>query len=163
MKEKTKLVTIEDTNYQIGRFAADVGSWIIGCTLNAGMRDAIGKMKMLGEDVRQTTPQPVEQPAEPDDIEFKIRRTMTSAFSAMTLEERSIIQRKCLEKCSRMEGPESNTPMPLSNGNGVIRGDIADDLRLVLQLEMEVLIFNFFDFFEQGGFNALLQTPAPRT
>lgn len=160
MKEKTKLVTIDDVQYQIGRFSAQVGSWILGRTLNAGARDAIEKMKALGEDFNPSaTAQPIEKP----DVETQIRRMTTSAFGAMSLEERSTIQQKCIEKCCRMEGPDNNTAMPLANGNGVIRGDIADDLQLVLRLEMEVLIFNFSDFFEQGGFNALLQTPAPRT
>lgn len=161
MKEKNKLITIDGAQYQIGRFSAQVGSWILGRTLNAGARDAIEKMKALGEDFKPSGPA---QPApEPVDVETQIRRMTTSAFGAMSLEERSTIQQKCIEKCSRMEGPENDMPMPLANGNGVIRGDISDDLQLVLRLEMEVLIFNFSDFFEQGGFNALLQTPAPRT
>jgi hypothetical protein len=160
MKEKTKLVTIEDTRYQIGRFTADVGSWILGRTLNAGARDAIEKMKALGEDF--STPSAQAAPSEAPDVETQIRRMTTSAFGAMAFEERSTIQRKCIEKCARMEGPDGNMPMPLANGNGTIRGDVAEDLQLVLRLEMEVLIFNFSDFFEQGGFNALLSTPAPK-
>lgn len=154
MKEKTKLVTIDGVTYQLKRFMPDVGSFILGRVLNAGATATIQRMKALG-DILADIPQPTTPPEEVD-VDTQIRRTASTAFGAMTFEERTQIQRKCMEACARME---EDAPMPVSNANGMI----LDDLTLVMRLELEVLVFNFHDFFAEGGLNALLKTPAPQS
>jgi hypothetical protein len=157
VKDKTKRVTIDDTQYQLKRFAPDVGSFILSRILSAGTRALIETMKALG-DVQPPTSalgEPVPEP-QVEDHEARIRQMATSAFGVMSFDERSMIQRRCLEACSRLEGED--TPMPLANSSGTI----IDDLQLVMCLELEVLVFNFQDFFAGGGLNALLKTPAPR-
>lgn len=158
MKDKTKIVVIDNTQYQIKRFAPDAGSFILGRILSAGSKAMIQTMVALG-DVQAPTSALAAEPTEPVEVdrEVEIRRMANSAFGVMSFEERSMIQRKCLEVCSRLEG-DDDTPMPLANANG----SLVDDFQLAMQLELETLVFNFYDFFAAGGLSALLKSTAPR-
>lgn len=168
MKEKTKEIVVDEVRYQIRRFRPDVGSFILSRVLSAAQRAVIERMKSIGDvdfsviaSVPASVPEPELDPvAVTEAIDSKTRLTVTNAFGVMGQEDRSMIQRRCLESCSRLEGVE-DAPMPLANANGTL----VDDLDLTLRLELETLVFNFSDFFARGGLNALLRTPsaAPRT
>jgi len=162
VKDKTKRVMIDGTQYQIKRFAPDVGSFILGRILNSINKVLIETMKAFGDAVRDVQPAPATSPAAAptqEQTEERIRRMATDAFGVMSFEERSVVQQKCLQVCARVETHSEETLMPLANANGCL----VDDLQLILRLELETLVFNFYDFFAEGGLNALLKSPAPRT
>lgn len=162
MKEKTTRVSLDDTQYQIKRFSPEVGSFILGRILNSGTKALFETMRALGDLASPTgedSPGPGTGAGVPEPeptAEEKIRRMATSAFGVMTFEERAMIQRRCLDVCARVENDD--VLMPVSNSNGTI----LDDLQLIMRLELEALVFNFNDFFAEGGLSALLKTPAPR-
>jgi hypothetical protein len=62
------------------------------------------------------------------------------------------VHTQCLARVARIEG--DGIPMPIANAQGPLP-DVADDFGLIIRLTMEVLAFNFADFFEQGGMSAL--------
>lgn len=159
MKEKTHLLVIEDADYQIERFNPVVGSYVLGRILHWGTKAMLDQVRSMGPEAMAQVvgaAAPSSPPPEEPSPDARIRRMVMEAFGMMPLEERTIIQRKCIEVCSRLEGDD---PMPLGNASGML----ISDLHLVMRLEMEALVFNFTDFFAQGGPKALLQAPAPRS
>lgn len=152
MKEKTKQVVIGDAEYQLKRFPADVGSFILGRLYSGARLSAVAMIKAIGEVTAPTGEISVSAP-EPD---LQIRNMADRAFGALPFDERALVQRECLKACARMENDQ---PMPIIAASGCL----IDDLELLLRLEMEALVFNFHDFFAGGGLNALLKSPAPRT
>lgn len=160
MKEKSKIVEIDGTRYQVRRLMPDVGSHILSTILTAGLRGARGMSS-----AEEASPSVGEQKAEPP-VEDVVRVMVLAACGEMDFATRRFIQTKCLAVCSRMEsandGPE--LPMPIVNDAGVWAiTEIRDNLSLVLRLEMEALVFNLSDFLEKGGMKSLLETRTSKT
>lgn len=149
MKDKTKVVSIGDDEYQLKRFAPDVGAFILNLILNAGAKAIIERMKLLRDIPPPDAGEKIEPPA--PDPDGEVRRMASTAFGGMTFEQRSMVQKRCLDACARME---EGSPMPIVAASG----PLIDDLQVIMRLELEVLAFNFTDFFAAGGLNALLKT-----
>jgi hypothetical protein len=138
VKQSTKILEIDGTSYQIGRFRLELASYILGRLFRAIPRTA--------DTAAETAPrEPQGKPAADD-----IARAMIGAglFGDMDRATRAEIQNECMRVCSRME---NDLPVPLSNGKDLI----VDDLGLVLRLEMETLVFNLTPFFNSGGMKVL--------
>ena len=147
MKEKNKIVTIEGVPFQLGRFNPYVGTHIImkliGAVIKAGGESSAvnsppsdtGTKTISGEDTA---------------------RTICSAAFLGNIEQdfHEYVERQCMAIICRMEGPNGDIPMPIANSNSLL-SDIHDDPALILRLTMEVLAFNYADFFERGGMKAL--------
>ena len=133
MSAKTKIVTVQDKQYQIRKLRPNIGSFIITRVMAAG----------VGANSGGDTPD---------------KSLLTSMFAAflrgIDFDTFSFIQNNCLAVVARMEqiadGPL--VPMPITTDTGVFAAlDIAEDLSLVMALTIESLLFNLSDFFEGGG------------
>ena len=166
MRERTKNVTIESTEYQIRRFSPAVGSFILGRVLSAGaraMRDAAERNG--NQDVQP--PQEIKE-FDPKDAEPAARAMAVGAVlqGGFSIEDHSLIQTECMKVCSRIEWNEKanlEMPMPLVNDKGqwAIK-EVGEDVNTVLQLQVEAITFNFTDFFGQGGLMKLMGTQTPQ-
>lgn len=156
MKEKTKIVDIEGTQYQIGRFSPEVGSYI-----------AMNILGIIVKSQRNAVPngsgnpsQEMEIPAAANRDPQEIVRGMTFAayLSGLDYDFHCFVQRKCLEVCSRIESQpgQDSLPMPLAR-----LPDVLSDMPLVMRLETETLAFNLADFFAGGGLKAMTGNSQP--
>ena len=142
---KTTTATINERQYEIRRFPPDLGVFIVMKLLGAGIR---------GSDVANNIPTPpkpaAEAAPEPKQSGADTVRALASAalMGGITFDLVQFIQRNCLALCSRLEGA---TAIPIATSTGALLPDVSDDLPLVMKLTMEVLVFNFADFFDQGG------------
>lgn len=147
MKEKTKIVTLDDVRYQVSRFRPDVGTFIL-------MR-LMGAVVKAGAENASNAPTSAEgaEPPSPQDV---ARMVCGAALMGNVDQEfHQYVQRQALVLCSRLEQHEgTETPIPISTATELLP-DIADDFGLVMRLTMECLVFNFSDFFAQGGMRAL--------
>lgn len=154
MKQKTKVIEIGGTKYQIRRFLPDVGSYLLMRILGAGIRqDARGSdntNSASGKEGGQNIP----------GGEELARAVIFAAFlRGLDFEMHQFVQQQCMQMCSRMEGADE-VPMPLVNAGGIWAiKEIAEDTPLVMRLETEILAWNFTDFFDQGGLKALAGNP----
>lgn len=148
--EKTRIVEIDGTQYQLARFSAEDGSYIL--------------MQILGTVARATDQNPpastngnaqAESAARaPDEI---IKGMTFAAFlNGLSYEAHCFIQKKCLSLCSRIEGSPA-VPMPLAG-----LPEVRNDMQLALRLEVETLCFNFSDFFAKGGLQATMGSQPSR-
>lgn len=159
MIEKTKNVAIDGKQYQLRRFTPDVGSYIVMQILGAGMKSQTFSEAPPSSG---TTVLPPEIPAVAPNGEDVVRTLVFAALlRGMDFDMHKKIQDWCLACCSRMEGEDGKLPMPLTTQSGAIMGDVRDDMPLVMKLEMEVLVFNFSDFFAEGGLNTLAGPKPP--
>jgi hypothetical protein len=146
LKEKSTTVEINGTHYQINRFSPYVGTHIL--------------MKIIGTVIKAGSERQVDSSPPPaDSPEIKrsgldIAKAICSAAFVSGLDEKfqEYVHTQCLAKCARIEG--DGIPMPISNAQGPLP-DIGDDAGLIIRLTMETLAWNFADFFEQGGMQAL--------
>lgn len=152
--QKTKIVEVNGTRYQLGKFTPDAGSYILMRILGASILtgDKAGPSQ-------QASPQPDVKPKGED----LVRATTFAAFlRGLSFEDHSFIQSKCLACCCRVEEHEQGgeIPMPLVNVSGqwAIQ-ELKDDIPTIMKLEMEVLVFNLAGFFDQGGMNAMAGMP----
>lgn len=154
MKEKTKRVVIDDVQYQIGRFSPEVGSYI---ALNIlGTLVKAQKSPISPED-GSTGQNPQQETEERDPQEIVKGMTFAAYLSGLEYDLHCFIQKKCLEVCSRLEGPPNELlPMPLAK-----LPDVLQDMPLVMRLETETLAFNLADFFGAGGLSAMTGNPQP--
>jgi hypothetical protein len=148
MNEKTKIVEIAETRYQLRRFTPDVGSFILMQIIGASLK---------GQENVEARPEAAPPASEQPKGEDLVRAVTFSAFlHGLDFEAHRFIQGRCLALCSRMEGEAGQeAPMPIVNGTGVALPELRDNMQLVMQLEMEVLVFNFSDFFAGGGLKNL--------
>jgi hypothetical protein len=164
MRERTKTVTIDDTEYQIRRFSPAVGSFILGRVLSAGAR----AMRDATERNGNHEAQPVQEGKEfdPKDAEPAARAMAVAAVlqGTFSIEDHSLIQTECMKVCSRMEENDKGSfPMPLVNDKGQWAiPELREDVNTAIQLEVEVLTFNFTDFFALGGLTRLVTAAVQR-
>lgn len=153
MKQKTKIIVIDGTSYQLARFRAAVGSYLLQRIMAAGVSD-----ETPSETRVQTSEQKPKETPKPEEI---ARMVVFGSFGKLDFETHKFVQLESLKVCSRME---NDLPMPLV-GNGQIVATIADDLPLIMRLQTEALVFNFTDFFVSGGLSALADQDqnSPRT
>ena len=150
MREKSKIITIEETRFQIGRFLPDVGSFILGKLVGATLDSA-------PPNFQQPEP-PQDVPPPPPDELVRIL-FFSSSFRGMDFETHRFIQAKALSVCSRLElknGVECPMPIVSDSGQWAIP-EIRDDGPLVVKLELESLIFNLSPFFANGGLNGIIR------
>jgi hypothetical protein len=148
---KTKIVTIKGTRYQVGRLPADKGSFILAWLLTA-VREASQRQSQQ----EQQPPRDIPPGPEIKGEDMVRAYALAAIFNGRNFERHSFVQKECLALCSRMEGQGAQEiPMPITNANGTM-STILDDISLVLKLQMETLVFNFSDFFDQGGLDNLM-------
>jgi hypothetical protein len=147
VNEKTKVIEVSGVRYQLRRFAPDAGSFILMQIIGAGTKGQTGEAPATDS----VTPK-AERPSGED----LVRAVVFSAFlHGLDFDMHRFVQAKCLSLCSRLEGPDGDTPMPLANATGQVNPALQDDMGLVMKLEMEVLVFNLSPFFEGEGLKAL--------
>ena len=139
MREKTKIVAILGSNYELRRFPANLGSYIVMQLLSAGIRHE------ADEGFTGPAPNPNASGQKGEDI---ARGVATAALMGASEEFHSLLVSKCVQYCGRIEGAG---PMPIATANGTMVPDLADDLTFLLKLVVEMCAFNFADFFDQGG------------
>ena len=151
--DKFKFVTVGATDYRIGRLTPAAGSFILGQIMSANLK-RMETIRSLGQ--RQDS-EPAPEPATPPDPEGIVRAASMGAFlGGMDLATHTQIQHLCLSVCAEMQGQNGQPamPIPISTADGTLLPQIANDVVLVMRLEMEVLVFNLADFFAQGGLTA---------
>jgi hypothetical protein len=149
VKEKFQFVDVDGKSYRIGRFSPQLGSFILMQIIGAGIKGQAPAAPV--------TDAPSTEPAEKLKPEEIVRAMVFGAFlKGMDYTAHQFIMQKCLSVCSVMGGPEEKkVPIPLMNDNLMMLPEIQDDLALIMKLQMEVLCFNFTDFFVAGGLNSL--------
>lgn len=155
MKEKTKVVEIDGTHYQIRRFAPAVGSFLLMRIIGAGIKGDGAEDSVNGKEASS------EPKGEVPGGEDLARAVIFAAFlRGLDFDMHQFVQERCMQICSRLEGAD-NLPMPLVNAGGIWAiKDVADDTALVMRLMVEALAWNFTDFFATGGLNALAGAPS---
>ena len=152
---KTKLVTLNGQNFQIGKVPPEAGGFIllrmIGANIQAGS---------LARDKNSAAP--TAKP-EPDKVlitgEEMVRATVFAAFlSGLPFEEFKFVQQSCMKAVAWLSNPKAvNVPMPVMNDYGAWAfEEVGDDIGLVMQLTMEVLVWNLEGFFAAGGLANLM-------
>lgn len=148
MTPKTKVVEIEGQRYQIRKLPPDVGSYLLMRMIGAGIK---------GDQDEPITPAPTNgrsQELRVPDGEEMARAVIFAAFlRGIDFETHKFVQQAALAACARLEG-DQDLPMPLAT-NGRLIETVAENMPLVIRLEVEVLSWNFSDFFAGGGLNAL--------
>jgi hypothetical protein len=157
--QKTKTLQVGDARYELRRFDPATGSYILMQLVGSAVKAA---QAAIAEGAV------VEDPKEPKPPEEQVRGLVWMTYlNSPEFEMHKFVQDKCLACVARVESPPNGggeVVMPISNGNGAILPDVRDDVALVMKLEMEVMVFNFSDFFAGEGLNALRgTTPPPRT
>ena len=144
-KDKIKIVTIEDKQYQIGRFTPEVGSYIAMNILATIIKTQQSMVQQNGN----LEPAPADK-RDPQEIVRGL--TFAAYLSGLEYELHCFIQKQCLNICSRMEGQPGQDllPMPLAK-----LPDVLADMLLVMRLQTEALSFNLSDFFAGGGLQAM--------
>ena len=126
-----KDVTVDGDSYQIGRFKARDGSWILAQILTK-MMPAILESALAKEAGAQLPP-----------------RT-----TSLTEEEFTSIQGHALAVCRRYE---NGVPMPVFLlPNTFVVKEMEYDLVKVMKLTVHALVFNLTSFFEGDGLNQIL-------
>jgi hypothetical protein len=149
VREKTKIVSINGMDYELRRFPANVGSFIVMQILGAGI-------SRQSDEATQAPPQ--NQPRQKgEDI---ARAVTTAALMQATEEFHNLLVGKCIRYCGRMEGTGA---IPICTSGGTLLPDLADDLTFILKLVVEMCAFNFADFFDQGGMRPAAAQPDPNS
>jgi len=155
LKDKTKTIEIDGHRYQIRRFMPDIGSFILMQVIGAGIKSGQSQASEPDKEVSETP-----------DAETIVRTLIFGAFfgNSLNCDAFGFVQKQCMRICSRMEGTEtSELPMPIVNDSGQWAiMDVRDDLALVIKLSVECMVFNFSDFFAEGGLGAMAGTPAQK-
>jgi hypothetical protein len=163
MAEKTKIVEIGETRYQIRRLSAEDGTFVLMQLMAASVK-GIDFSKEVAE-VPADKIEEAEKAIEKNTPEDRVRSLIMGVQLRGTLDYdmHRKIQRMCLAACSRVESQSgSDLVLPISTANGTLLPDIADDLPLVMRLEMEALVFNLSSFFAGGGWSAVAGNPASK-
>jgi hypothetical protein len=161
MKPKTKTVEIGDAKYQIRKLSPDIGSFILMQSIRAAMKS--GNMAGAPSGGTQAVEEVPEAERNPEDI---VRAVANAAFlGGFDFETHRFVQTSCLAACSRLEIAEApggvEIPMPIVNSFGAWAIlEIRDDVALVMRLAVECMVFNFSDFFSEGGLAMLAGTQA---
>ena len=130
---------IGGAEYELRRFPANIGSYIVMQLLSAGIR------READEGLAGPPPNPNAPRQKGEDI---ARGVATAALMGASEEFHSLLVSKCVQYCGRIEGGGA---MPICTANGTMLADLADDLTFLLKLIVEMCAFNFADFFDQGG------------
>jgi tail assembly chaperone len=154
---KTKLVTLNNQSFQIGKVPSEAGSFIllrmIGANIQAG---ALARDKQPPAPAQPTEGEPDKEPATSEEM---VRATVFAAFlSGLPFDEFKFVQQSCMKVVAWLSNPKAvGAPMPVMNDYGVWAfDDIGDDIGLVMQLTMEVLVWNLEGFFAAGGLAILM-------
>lgn len=146
---RTTVVPINGTKYQLKKLLPEVSSFILMRLLNSGFSAGVASAKPEQEQERPVDDTPVDGQA--------VARAIVFAYliRSSDFEQLRFIQRACMQATARIE--DENMPMPVMDdrGNWAIT-EVADDLSLVLQLTIEVLVWNLAGFFSNGGLGTLL-------
>jgi hypothetical protein len=147
MIQRTKDVTLSGLNFEIGRFLPDVGSYLLGRLIGSAMK--------AGENAKAQEPAPETEPAKKPTGEEMVRTLATALLLVgEDFELHRFVQHSCMKVCRKIEATETSArvALPVVNDSGVFFAPaIRDDISLVMRLTVEALVFNFSDFFDQGG------------
>lgn len=151
MKEKTKVVEIEGTQYQIGRFTPEVGSYIVMNILGT-----LARARGMNPEGEGNAEAPTAEKRDPQEIVKGL--TFAAYLSGLEYDLHCFIQKKCLDICSGIESHPGRqaVPMPLAK-----LPDVLANMPLVLRLQTETLAFNLADFFASGGLSAMAGNSQP--
>ena len=119
-------VVIGDAKYQVGRFSARVGSFVLTQVMTKVLPAMLG-----GPATLQGLPLP-------------------SNGSSMSEPEFYAIQNHCLAVCSHLS-TETGVAAPIMMVDGRLRPELEYNLPVVLALTMHALQFNLEDFFADGN------------
>jgi hypothetical protein len=150
LREKTKVVEINGTRYQLRRLAADIGSFILMRLISAAVERAAQAPESIVEPDKDMSASTGEEKA----------RTVAAGamLGSADFEFHRFVQQRCLAACARLETPPqggAEIPMPLMTAAGAWAvPEIEQDISVVMRLTIEVLVFNFSDFFDQEGMKA---------
>jgi hypothetical protein len=158
MKEKFAQIAVgENRYYRVGRFSPEIGSFILFKLIGSSIRRTTESMGDAPAPVADTPPPALNPDLTPEQkseqAEANLRGLIGAAFllGAFTIPDTQMIMRECLKVCSRLEGPDGGQPIAICTANGKMLPDIADDLELIMKLQVETMVFNFTDFFAGGG------------
>ena len=153
---RTKNVTLQGKEYQLGRLPSDVGAFIL--------------MRMIGAGINAgslATPDAAMQEAQKSDREPTgeelVRAVCFAAFlRGLSFEDLRFVQRSCLGVAACLSAPGlEGKAMPLLSDDGRWAfPEVGDNLHLVMELTVETLVFNLSDFFSDGGLGSLMGTPS---
>lgn len=149
MKTKTKEIQIGDNSFQLRKLDPEAGSFIL--------------MRMIGalqSGVAASTGEANATPTgEVPSGEDMVRAVAFGAFfRGLDFEMYRFVQKHCLACVSVLKG---DAPIPIvSDGGAWVATEVdSGDVAAIMRLTVEVLVFNFADFFDQGGFGSILDTP----
>jgi hypothetical protein len=151
---KMKLITLNGQNFQIGKVPPEAGGFILLRMIGANIQ--------AGSLARDKQNKQVEQPPvdkAPATGEEMVRATVFAAFlSGLTFEEFKFVQQSCMKAVAWLSNPKAvGVAMPVMNDYGAWAfEEIGDDIGLVMQLTMEVLVWNLEGFFAAGGLAILM-------
>lgn len=138
MNEPTKDIQIGDIRYQLGRFTARDGSWVLGQFLARGLVAGLGNV----DESKET-------------IEKQIALMLSMAFAEIDERVYASIQNKCFSVIKRYDQQAENTvAMPLLMASGGFTGKEPDALS-ASTLMMACLAFNLAPFFDPGALTTL--------
>lgn len=147
MRARTTTIEIDGATYQLSRFGPELGSFIVNLLLGAALK----KAAQLSSGVQEQ-----EAPEKPPEDSGR-GLIQIALMGGLGREEHGLIFSECMKKISRLEGPDGQKiPMPIVSARGDFAAkDLEDDLPLLTKLQIEVLVFNFSDFFARGIGSAL--------
>jgi hypothetical protein len=157
--ESSKIVQYGDLRISIGRFTPRTGSFILMRLLGAASIGAAKIASSLGLTGQVET---TIKDAAQVDPESEARRLVSAAL--MTNENQSLhetVWSECLKVCSEMKADHQDmreVAIPLMTGGGeVAHPGLRSDMALQMRLVNDCLVFNFSDFFAQGGLKQLTE------
>lgn len=146
MIQMHKDVTVNETEYRVGRMKAHVGAWIISLLRGKTQASAV---RRAAEPVGEVEESDARKPS----FEEGLMATTVYLIGQFTFDEMRQVQDLCLEQCARYEEIGGKAvPMPILAGPG--RWAISEleyDGPTVLSLTRECLAFNIAPFFTGAG------------
>ena len=137
MHDKTKIVLLDEVNYQVRRMTPAVGSHIWQLLMKAVYKAQEGQK----EEVVSAPPPDAPKPSN----EERLRGMCGVAFMFLSFDDFQFIQRNCMLKLSCEEAAVGYLPVMADDGRWAAK-DLEDNPFLVTRLTVEVLVFNLSSF-----------------
>lgn len=153
MHAKTRTVDVLGQRYQLRKLPADVGSFILMRLIGAAS-SAAAHMNQ-GNAETQQAPESDKKPSGEDIVRMLVTAGL---MNGIAFEEFRFIQNNVLYMVSREEGEAGFLPIMADPGRWAgakLEEQIGDNHPLLMRLMMEMMVFNFADFFDQGGIDGL--------
>jgi hypothetical protein len=139
MHDKTKIVLLDEVNYQVRRMTPAVGSHIWQLLMKAVYKAQEGQKE------EPTAPSVDNAEAKKPSNEERLRGMCGVAFMFLSFDDFQFIQRNCMLKLSRSEGAAGYLPVMADDGRWAA-SELEESPFLVTRLMVEVLVFNLESF-----------------